>query len=115
MKLVIDRTKWLRGTDSCLRDGDGKMCCLGFFGLACGIAPDALLDNANPQDIDDGAAKLWPEWLAYYSEEVGRWVDRMPAGTLVDINDGRGVDDAWREAAIAETFAQHAVEVEFVG
>lgn len=36
MKLTIDRSKWLRGDPNSmlLRPTDGRMCCLGFLGLA---------------------------------------------------------------------------------
>ena len=46
MKLVIDRATWLRGEGHeqsyLLRECDGKMCCLGFFALACGLHPERI-------------------------------------------------------------------------
>lgn len=100
MKLVIDRSKWLRGEgsskSSLLRTSDGKMCCLGFLGLACGIAPDRLKGNSNPHDVTG----RWPSWLLHH--EV--------CYSLMNANDVARVD----EGRIAALFAANGVEVEFV-
>jgi hypothetical protein len=120
MKLVIDRKRWLRGVDvpqSTLRNSEGHMCCLGFFGLACGIAAEDLLDNACPSDLPD---KGWPPWLLTSSThdeedgyEVTRIKDSAAGSDLMEVNDGHYDEEPKREALIAELFAKHGVEVEF--
>jgi hypothetical protein len=109
MKLVIDRSKWLRaeGADESrlLRPNDGKMCCLGFFGLACGLEEDDLADMSVPGDVSSLAKSRWPDWLTACSIVSGR----APQDDLMEEND----TDA-NERTIAEIFAEHGVEVEFV-
>jgi len=120
MKLVIDRSKWYRGrggADSRLERSDGQMCCLGFFGVACGVAPEHLKGIAYPRLPSvahrSGDAK-WPGWLF---EEVDGLRSHLGLNDnrtrLAKLNDSVvGADE--RERAIAAIFAEHGVEVVFV-
>lgn len=104
-KLVIDRSRWLRGErhqpSKLLRAKDGKMCCLGFFGVACGVPQELLLEYAGPYSSSkDGG--IWPEWCS-----SGR------CGRLYGPNDRKDLSDAARESEIARIFAEHGVEVVF--
>lgn len=49
---TVKRSKWLRGeghgNSYLLRPNDGKMCCLGFLGIACGAEKEDIFDNENP-------------------------------------------------------------------
>lgn len=105
-KLVIDRSKWLRGEGYSVsqlhRERDGKMCCLGFFGLACGIALERLTGCGDPQDTN--ARGQWPEWL----------FDSNAVGNLITANDEQRFTQSEREARISAIFAKHGVAVEFV-
>ena len=100
----------MRGTpaDSALLNGAGDMCCLGFFGCAIGVSLDDMADKATPGDIAD---KGWPEWL------LGSLAGNSSDGEyLMRVNDSTRVSgDAERERVIADVFAKHGVEVEFVG
>lgn len=100
MKLVIDRTKWLRGEGNSqsrlLRSGDGKMCCMGFYSLACGLKDDEIRDSPWP----DHSESRVPDWIH------GKGLSRL--------NDSEDIPDALREQRISKIFAKHGVEVEFV-
>lgn len=130
-ELVIDRSKWLRGEGSnasrLLRESDGKMCCLGMYGLACGLTPEDLLESHTP--ITAGLSILWSDmskasgsdWL--FQEHTTSWDCR----TLMQNNDVRAdiradimacsisVVEEEREKMIAQTFLEHGVTVTFVG
>jgi hypothetical protein len=109
-KLVIDRKRWLRGegdrTSFLLRPSDGKMCCLGFFGLACGI-PASLLDGVPaPQSV---LRSEWPAWLVTRSDIPGCANPSSTCVKLMTLN-----DDDPDETHIARIFREHGVEVIFV-
>lgn len=109
MRLVIDRKIWLRGDDASylLRPSDGKMCCLGIYLEACGINKNAM----NGVNVPSSLGFILPE-------EAARWMNEMgcvDATMAMNVNDNVGIDDVIREQRIAEIFARHDVEVEFVG
>lgn len=86
------------------------MCCLGFFGLACGVQNENLLNRAYPQLTEKYADKAWPLWLFDKIATPYLEVNRK----LANINDDALIDDSAREKAVAQIFADHGVEVEFV-
>lgn len=108
MKLVIDRSRWLRNVSkselSCLiRRSDGKMCCLGFYGCALGFNPVMMENYGSPESqllLD------WPRWML----EVGdKTINSKDTRRLMTLN-----DDLGDEQGITEIFAKHGVEVIFV-
>lgn len=111
-KLVIDRSCWLRGegaqTSRLLRPRDGKMCCLGFFGLACGYDREDMIDQRGPANMTDQAR--WPEWLRAEPAEA----PKQDAIALMASNDTPPWTGEKRERVIAEIFALRGVEVEFI-
>lgn len=104
MKLVIDRSRWLRGESSrnsfLKRSGDGRMCCLGFLGKACGYIERELEDRETPATITDKSK--WPASL-------GR-ID----GELMNVNDTYYLDDATRENNLRQLFNQIGIDLEFI-
>jgi hypothetical protein len=102
--LVIERERWLRGEghgrSQLLRKRDGKMCCLGFFGLACGLDASQLEGNGDPVDA---RSDKWPEWARENGPDISK---------LIVTNDDIG-DLADRESSIASIFARHGVTVIF--
>jgi hypothetical protein len=88
------------------------MCCLGFLGLACGIAPEQLQDRMSPGEVNSiEPTTLWPDWLLYpgcntcCSDECTE---------LMLVNDSRRLDSEQdREDKIREIFGRHGIEVEF--
>jgi hypothetical protein len=143
MKLVIDRKLWIRGFDaktaSALMVEDSRMCCLGFHSLACGIKkeeidpnrPDTVLKFTSSKMvqypvelINKKIRETLPEtmhWLFFKSapfsdERQGkvRFVNSADAYDLARTNDKSDLSDEEREKKIAEIFAKHDVEVEFI-
>lgn len=108
MQLVIDRKTWLRGesNSALLRPSDQKMCCVGFYCLALGLTREQIL------------GKPWPYKGETELPESAQWLqahwENNPDCELAQINDRSGISDAQREPKIAEIFARHGVEVEFV-
>jgi hypothetical protein len=115
-KLVIDRAKWLRGKDALndsylLRPDDGKMCCLGFYAESCGFSLDDLYGKTYPSLlITDG---LIPEALRWLVTDL--YEDTTAGLSLAQLNDDDQLDEPTREERVAEKFALHGIEVEFVG
>jgi hypothetical protein len=130
MKLVIDRSKWLRGEGgkdtSLYRPKDGKMCCLGFYCRSLGFGAAEMADEADPYSLflrtiaDVGNTDALTEWLVEveHIEEDGADEDLVcnspHTDALIEVNDATEFTDGMREAFIKETFAKHGVEVEFV-
>ncbi|SRR5258706_6565901 len=112
MKLVIERSKWLHGeghsNSSLLRKRDGKMCCLGFYSLSCGLTQENIMEVPGPRDYTV---------IKYFNKDETRWLlDHNDANSLMDLNDGDPIlmDADSREQAIINIFARHDVEVEFI-
>ena len=120
---VIERARWLRGEGSAasclLRASDGRMCCLGFYGAACGLSRDELLgvrDFCGP-----GAAPVRQRphmaWLLGVSVYPGRYTvaqERVAQERLVNVNDDPSLPEATREAQITALFAEQGIAVTFV-
>jgi hypothetical protein len=108
MKLVIDRTLWIRGEPAShsylLRPNDGKSCCLGFLGCAIGINRDTLWGERMPIPGKDWEPTNW--LFAADSQ------DRLAVHRLTEINDEHSLDD--REEKLKREFAAHDIEVEFI-
>jgi hypothetical protein len=131
LKVVIDRTRWLRGEpeDSyLLRSEDGKMCCLGFAELAAGATPEEITDSGAPSCVAprEGLGGL----LTPLSPEESRlgykfeFKDSKVCGDLMNENDEESPidddgtsDDAFeerREVRIAQLGAQAGIFFTFV-
>jgi hypothetical protein len=104
--LVIKRSRWLRGTeDTCLRDGHGDMCCLGFDAWACGVSADDIENISDPCDLYisismDAADILWEDNLLSYFKtrmkfEAGG--NTKDVELAIEINDREGISDTERE------------------
>lgn len=120
MKLIIDRTKWYRGWPTgarLLRPEDGKMCCLGFYGLACGLTEEEIRDQGEPKEVH---SDKWPASCvhseAMEDEPESEIVYENTSWTVraININDDDGPESV-REDALVRHFAKVDVEVEFVG
>jgi hypothetical protein len=118
MELTINRSKWLRGegvaTSRLLRSSDGKMCCLGFYALACGLKEYQIREVGGPSSLlsppdEDGKS------YNYLTNTPGQWllegVDRIH---LMEVNDDRNKNKQYREEEIARLFARHGVTVKFI-
>lgn len=91
-----------------LIDGASK-CCLGFFGLACGILYGEMYFRTSPAVLDNKA--FLPSPYSSLLDDLGRNTDL--AEEMMKINDGRNLLPAEREAMLKTLFAKIDVEVEF--
>lgn len=118
-RFVVRREKWMRGLnkyDTRLLDDDGKMCCLGFVCVQCGMAPETIHDLGTPEDVasyDCGSPEPVTGVLGFYDDERGRWCDNALTRDAISINDDGDIDDAERERRLSELFAKHGYEMVF--
>ena len=114
MKVTIDRSKWLRGEGEdksyLLRATDGKMCCLGFLGLACGLTEDEIRDCDTP--LDTRKYYKFPAGLLRQTED-GVWVNSIFSGLLMGFNDSEEYSEEEREAELTQLFKLIGIELEF--
>lgn len=83
------------------------MCCLGFYGEACGLTPNQLMGRGHLTSLLVPQA----EWLEQRKDEM------QVEDALTETNDKEnGIHPARREAKIAKLFKQYGnIEVQFVG
>lgn len=108
-KLVIKRSMWgyVDGPDSLssalIRGEDGKMCCLGFLGVACGV--DMYVGQRMPRYQQAG----WPERFAAtvvgHAQPATRWA--------VGINDDEDIPREAKEEKLISLFAENGIELTF--
>lgn len=110
MKLVIDRTKWIRGEaverSFLIRPEDGKSCCLGFLGCAIGISRETLWSKRMPWGEKDWEPS---DWLFQLDSQ-----NRYTVHRLAMINDDQSLTEPEREEKLKREFAAVDVEVEFI-
>lgn len=115
MKLVIDRSRWLRGEgweqSSLIRPSDEKMCCLGFLGEACGVSRDLMWDKASPRQLSIEAKAMYPARLFQLRYEDD---GLSPMGRLMNINDNPNLSEEIREKMIIDKMSDLGVAVEFI-
>jgi hypothetical protein len=115
MKLIIDRERWLRGEGAdesyLLRSRDSKMCCLGFFGLACNLTENQIINECMPNAFSLSQVSWNQDWLF---DQNNRRALSQETKSLLIINDTVNLNSDERERRIKEIFARHNVEVEFV-
>ena len=116
-KLTIDRKRWLRGTGSglLLDRSNNKMCCLGFYSIACGLPKKLITNHGCPADIEMIYDMPLPEpmqWLR--SMDFGRVKSSQLADKLMRANDKISLDPEVREERITRYFAKKGIEVEFI-
>lgn len=112
-ELVISRSIWLRGgpegESKLLRTTDNKMCCLGIYLEACGIAKDQLEDVETPANMDPG--QEIPVWLL--EDDLDPDDSSPVARELMMVNDDSNVSEEKREDFIASEFEKQGIKVTF--
>ena len=113
-ELVIDRSKWKRGSpsahDTYLLDEDGKMCCLGFYALACGADEESIRNKSEP----DGLEFEIPG-LSHEDEETGNICNTDFTQSAIPINDSQYLDETKREEALIRLFKEDGRKLTFEG
>lgn len=105
-KLTISRAKWRRGGrgntggfglgPTKLLNHEGFMCCLGFFTLACGAAPEDILSKGIP---------------IYTNLVIPQLITTPLLQELLNANDSTTLTEAAREESIAKQMLQLAPPV----
>lgn len=113
--IKISRAKWLRGEGGdesyLLREGDGKMCCLGQYLKQCKIRSTDLLNIYSPDD--SYIEQLIPKQAKWLMDEdhLERSKD---CSKMMAINDSQKTKDKQKEEKLIKYFAKNNVAAEFV-
>lgn len=118
-QFTIKRSKWARGAnvggETALLDkvGNGKMCCLGFFSMACGLTESQIANCEAPEDLSDSARNKLAKRARWLLDHDG-FDNSEACSELVEINDNKRLRGTKREKAIAAKFKSHGITVRFV-
>lgn len=119
-KLVINRSRWLRGEgylkSRLYRESDGKMCCVGFYCEHVTGQPPPMESR-----VVDGVMAV-PAWMRpkIGLRKYSSWgpphlnSEENVEYALYTINDAENIDDETREAWLIEGFKLGGIEVTFV-
>jgi len=133
-KFTIKRSKWGRGnenTASLLNTRNGKMCCLGFYALACGFKPEDIENLTGPDSLvsalrGDGVSTKYGRNVDLRKRNI-KWETKLVlleygnaspsevCSNLMSVNDDHDMkpNDPVRENRIADLFKKIGVQVEF--
>ncbi len=102
-ELIIDRAQW--GQNWLLSGFDGKLCCLGHLGRACGIPLRRLRGQRMPSNLSLADQRLYPE--------------RTRLGELFElasgINDDEYLSMEERERRLKFLFKSRGIKLTFIG
>jgi hypothetical protein len=117
-EFVVDRIKWLRGEgsleSSLFRPTDGKMCCLGFYGKACGLTEEDMKHLGAPFQVRN-IVNNFPEEMMWLVEKLEQRYDSSPdCYCAMSTNDAGILTDDEREEKIKTIFAKHGITVAFI-
>lgn len=117
--LIIDRRLWARGgrnsRHSKLLVG-GKLCCLGFHALACGLRKDEIEDMGTPRSAIVQHKLDIPEGMRFlFGDSIDHPPHSAAARTLMEINDDEQITDDEREKQLTTVFTQYGWAVTFIG
>jgi hypothetical protein len=102
-KLVIPREKWGAGA---LVRSDGKMCCLGHLGKACGVPVAEMLSMGMPSGLDYDRRFLFPK----------KFRDKFMADDLAaKINDDTHMSGPEKERQLKILFSSRDIKLTFTG
>lgn len=108
-KLVIDRALW--GSASLLRR-DGRMCCLGHLGKACGVPDEAMFNVGTPDGLLKIESNKYPRKF-----DNTRWANYNDFGVVdiaTEINDSnKSLKE--KEYRLKILFKAHGINLSFKG
>jgi len=116
-QFTVKRSSWVRGDmqGSALLKKNGRKCCLGFLGQACGIPNIEMLGAGVPSDVgyvgEDGSwefDKRWPQ--ALFDSSNFRSNERH----LACDNDEESISDKQREKQLKTKFKTIGIKINFV-
>lgn len=133
-ELVVDRKRWYRGKGNIrsrlLRPEDNQMCCLGFYGLSCGLKEENIIDVGFPSQVRTGQRHgvdkshkpvPLPKEMHWLEETISKQIgedssvfEEEVERTIGEINDNEEIDEETRERLLTEEFAKHNINVTFI-
>jgi hypothetical protein len=109
--LIIKESKWLQGNkeSSYLLDGEGKMCCLGFLGKACGATDDQIRHLASPAKATE---VNWIDGLVIngYSKFL---INSSLCAKMMSVNDSKDLSLEDRKTKLRPLFKQIGITLRF--
>lgn len=108
--IIVDRQKWFRGKgcmDSQLLKQDGRMCCLGFASIQCGMSPNDILG----QPYNYCILSETPDILSFLNEDMYNPSDI--GEKLTSINDALYLNENDRELKLNSILEQGDCPIRF--
>jgi hypothetical protein len=115
MKVVIDRSKWIRGK---LADEHGCMCAMGFIAKACGVPDSELVGATSLACISDALGHLpgsVPDYLHPRGCPEQGFEESDSARVIEAINDNEVNSTPEIEAILTGQVRWLDIELEFTG
>lgn len=121
---TIDRQTWLRGEGGdrsyLYRSQDGRKCCLGFYGMACGVSVEQMRNVDSPVKLANKLEAI-PDGMEWLIQQEGDTDENMPdwwhtkdTRALMHINDDEDLLETEREAQITEMFLAQGITITFI-
>jgi len=110
MDMVIERSKWLRGgagvVSMLLSPKSGRMCCLGFYALACGYGREDIANVVSPMRLKNP--------LMFSSTIATERGNSDQCNKLMNVNDEEMLEEPQREQQLTTLFKEINVNVMFI-
>lgn len=121
-EFAIDRSKWHTGDARNNRRGDAiidsalyvqttkRMCCLGFFGAACGLSKTKMTGHGYLTDLN-GYDFETNQIEEFFEDRLPHYLQK----NLARINDDDDMTLPEKEKNIKDIFSKRGIKVKFVG
>ncbi|MHA2068143.1 MAG: hypothetical protein ACXABY_27595 [Candidatus Thorarchaeota archaeon] len=114
-EFTVYKDSWVRGDgyvynangereymgNSALLNNEGNMCCLGFFGEACGLSHARMIDQAEPDDVGRNKHRNYPK------------LDYKVWEQFMSVNDNSQISDRQRQDRLRKLFKKIGYKVSF--
>lgn len=111
----VSREIWYRGRNNAeLLNPTGRMCCLGFVCLQCGLKKEDIIAVATPSGLGTEEAKRLEGFLVRKGEGTESWDDTLLTDKATMINDDSEITDKVRETRLRKLFAKAGKKMVFV-
>lgn len=117
-ELILDYSKWRCGNfgwnqlgrgETYLLNNEGFMCCLGQFCQQLGISIEALLNNAEPEEVCNAEYDLF-----VYKDESRGICNTFFTRKLIGINDDRATTPEQKIHSIKSLLAEEGIELKVI-
>lgn len=109
MDFVITLEDWGRGDVYLLLEGSGKMCCLGFVSLQCGVSKRRIQNEGEPEDVKGKTPDLFKTILLTAEGQNNQFTR-----DAIAINDDEHITDRQRMRRLQMLAKQHGHSFTFV-